>query len=114
MDLQLEYMAMPTWPPLAWLACCESGIPKVRVYHGTNVETTESFFCEAVWAGDYALGDIDETDIIAGSGGRLRAGEITFVSPGATVDRLQFLRNAGGIWTSNSLACLLAASGAEV
>ena len=84
------------------------------MYHGANVETTELFFCEAVWAGDYPLGAIDETDIIAGSGGRLRSGEITFVSPGATVDRLQFIRNAGGIWTSNSLVCLLAASGAEV
>ncbi len=72
------------------------------------------FFCEAVWAGEYALGAIDQTDIIAGSGGRMRSGEVTFVSPGSTVDRLQFKGMPNGVWLSNSLPCLLAASGAAV
>ncbi len=114
MVLRFEYTAIPTWPPLAWLAYCESGSPNIHVYHGTRVETTEVFFCEAVWAGDYALGAIDETDIIAGSGGRLRAGEVTFVSPGATVDRLQFMHFPHGVCVSNSLPCLLTASRADV
>jgi hypothetical protein len=114
MVVRFKYTAMPTWPLLAWLACCESGSASIRVYHGTQVETTETFFCEAVWAGEYALGAIDQTDIIAGTGGRMRPGEVIFVSPGSTVDRLQFMRIANGVWVSNSLPCLLAASGAAV
>jgi hypothetical protein len=114
MDPQFQYIPMPTWPPLAWLARCEPKSSQVRVYHGNGVETTDSIFCEAVWAGDYAQGDIDRTDIVAGSGARLRSGKITFVSPGSTVDRLQFAHNAGAVWVSNSLPCLLAATDATV
>lgn len=114
MALRFEYVAMPSWPPLAWLTYCERGNSNLRVHHGTQVELTESFFCEAVWAGDYTSGAIDETDIVAGSGGRLRGESAIFVSPGTTVDRLQFMRNERGVWVSNSLPCLLFASGANV
>ncbi len=54
------------------------------------------------------LGDFDLTDLIFGSGGRARDGHVVFVSSGTTVDRLQALAHDGGVWISNSLACLLA------
>jgi hypothetical protein len=84
------------------------------VFHGSRLETQEAFFAEAVWADTYAAGDLDATDIIAGSGGRLRGDRVTFVSSGSTVDRLNCLRDKDGVWISNSLACLLSAAGGEV
>ena len=50
------------------------------------------WFCEAIWDGIYSEGNLDQTDLIFGSGARCRADRITFVSSGATIDRLQFLQ----------------------
>jgi hypothetical protein len=108
--LRLEFVPVPQWPILAWLACCRRNSDVVTVYHGAHVECTTDWFCEAVWAGPYDQGGFDETDIVAGSGARLRDDRIIFVSPGATVDRLQSLETEDGHWVSNSLACLLEAT----
>jgi hypothetical protein len=110
--MQLEYTQMDNWPPLSWLAKGSVSQPSVKVFeifHGSRVETHKEWFCEAIWAGDYEAGDFDRTDIIFGSGGRLRGESVTFVSAGATVDRLHALQTQGQVWVSNSLACLLAA-----
>jgi hypothetical protein len=109
--LRFEFIAQPDWPMLAWLARCEASAP-VQIFHGNGIEVTFDWFCEAVWAGDYASGDFDCTDIVAGSGGRLRSNAVIFVSAGSTVDRLQWLRTGSTTWVSNSLACLAAATGA--
>jgi len=107
--VQLIYEPIRHWPPQAWLAECEGAT--VRIRHGLRVETTQDWFCEAVWAGHYEDGDFDRTDLVAGSGGRLRNGELTFVSSGATVDRLQVFHRDGAALVSNSLVCLLVAAG---
>jgi len=86
----------------------------VRVFHGGGVEIADEWFCEAVWAGDYAAGDFDLTDIIAGSGGRLRNGKVVFVSSGSTADRLVSLELEDCFWVSNSLSGLLAVLGADI
>ena len=52
------------------------------VAHGLGVETTPEWFCEAAWAGEYQRGDFDRTDIVAGTGGRIRNGTVVFVSAG--------------------------------
>jgi hypothetical protein len=101
------------WPPLAWLARLDTP-DTVSVLHGAAVETADDWFGEAVWDGEYAAGGIDRTDIIAGSGARRRGGALTFVSSGSTVDRLQTFTRGHTAWVSNSLACLLAAVGANV
>jgi hypothetical protein len=106
--LNLKFTEVPEWPPLAWLARCERTNPVITVFHGRQVEVAEEWFCEAVWAGDYASGSFDQTDIVAGSGGRLRDARMTFVSSGATVDRLNSLEAEDFVWVSNSLSCLLA------
>src|SRR4051812_15421913 len=93
-SLRLHFQRPESWPALAWLARCRRGEDVVEVIHGPRVETTPEWFCEAVWDGDYEAGDFDRTDIVFGSGGRARAGGITFVSSGATVDRLQALESA--------------------
>jgi hypothetical protein len=113
-QLNLQFKRVADWPPLAWLARCARSSPLITVFHGRQVETLDEWFCEAVWAGDYASGDFDRTDIIAGSGGRMRDGQITFVSAGSTVDRLNSLEAEDFVWVSNSLSCLLATLEARV
>jgi hypothetical protein len=112
--LRFKFVAQPHWPPLAWLARCEKTSPTVVIFHGPRVEVTDDWYCEAVWAGNYASGDFDQTDIVAGSGGRIRSDALDFVSSGSTIDRLQSLEADGAVWVSNSLACLMAAVGASV
>lgn len=111
--MRLEYHLEPAWPVQAWLAECHAD--RVLVRHGRRVETRDDWFCEAVWDGPFAAGDFDRTDIVAGSGGRLRDGRVIFVPAGATVDRLQSLTIPGGrTLVSNSLACLLCCAHARV
>lgn len=107
--MHFRYTRVPEWPPLAWLARCQRSKSSVAVLHGSRVEVTEDWFCEAVWAGAYESGDFDQTDIIAGSGGRLREERIIFVSSGSTVDRLQSMQVGDSLWVLNSLPCLLTA-----
>jgi hypothetical protein len=108
-DLQLQYVLVSEWPVLAWLARCELTTSVVTVFHGRQVEVCPEWFGEVIWDNESSLGGFDETDIVYGSGGRLRDGKITFVSPGSTVDRLSSVESRGVIWVSNSVACLLTA-----
>jgi hypothetical protein len=108
--IQLRFIRLDNWPPLAWLAHCRSGASVVDVIHGSRVENTHEWFCEAGWDGAYEDGDFDRTDLVFGSGGRVRNGLLTFVSSGTTVDRLQVIESAENVWVSNSLPCLLAVS----
>ena len=116
--MRLEYRLENDWPVQAWLAECHPD--RVVVRHGTRVETRGDWFCEAVWDGPFDRGDFDRTDVVAGSGGRLRGRAVTFVPSGGTVDRLQSmtLRGADGLpgamLVSNSLPCLVAAAGAKL
>ena len=116
--MRLEYRPEATWPVHSWLAECFED--RVVVRHGGRVETRADWFCEAVWDGPFEDGDFDRTDIVAGSGGRSRAGGVTFVPAGSTTDRLQSVALPPGTGAlpgrtlvSNSLACLLAVSGAK-
>lgn len=112
--MRFEFLPMPQWPPLTWLARCDRDSSTTVVAHGPAVETHPDWYCEATWAGDYQRGDFDQTDIVAGTGGRIRGGAVAFVSSGSTVDRLQAYQREGSAWVSNSLPCLLAAVGAEL
>jgi hypothetical protein len=113
MRIVLDYKLVGQWPVLSWLAVCESGSDRVLVLHGADVQTKRDWFCEAIWDGPYSEGNLDWTDLIYGSGARCRGGHITFVSSGATIDRLQHVERHGLILVSNSLACLLTISGLE-
>lgn len=105
--VQLEYIAVDHWPPLAWAAFCATGSNTIRVQHGPAVEVTAEFFCEAVWDGRFEDGEFDRTDLVSGSGGRVRSSEVCFVSSGSTIDRLLVHRTDHGAWVSNSLPCLM-------
>ncbi|MBW2313898.1 MAG: hypothetical protein JRH10_06880 [Deltaproteobacteria bacterium] len=108
----LQYREVEAWPPLAWLAVCESAHDDVLVLHGTQVEAHPEWFCEAVWDGEFEEGGFDQNDRVYGSGGRLREGRLRFVSCGVTFDRLHHVVRGGRTFVSNSLACL--ATGTEL
>jgi hypothetical protein len=93
---------------------CSPGGNTVTVLHGPEVEVAAEWLCEATWDGDFGAGDFDLTDIVAGSGARLRDGRVTFVSSGSTVDRLQAVSTGGRVLVSNSLPCLLQAAGGDL
>ena len=57
---------------LSWLAVCETGTDRVLVFHGQDVQTQPYWFCEAIWDGAYSDGNLDQTDLIFGSGARCR------------------------------------------
>jgi len=114
MRLRLQPVLEPDWPPLAWIACCDRANPVITVRHGPQVETREDWLCEAVWDGEFEAGDFDRTDLVFGSGIRLRDEGVVFVPAGVTVDRLQFLELGGTTWVSNSMACLLGVTGVNV
>ena len=112
--MRFEFEAVETWPPSAWIARCPRGADVIEVQHGSRVEVEAEWFCEAVWSGEYKSGDFDRTDLVFGSGARIRDGVVTFVSAGSTVDRLQSIQYKGALWISNSLVCLLEGVGGDL
>lgn len=105
--ITFEFILVPNWPCLAWLARCAKGSPKMTVFHGERVETRDEWFGEILWDGEFSTGGFDMTDIVCGSGARIRGDQVVFVPSGSTVDRINFMEEAGLAWVSNSLACLL-------
>src|SRR5438552_14536776 len=105
--MRLTTIPVREWPRLAWLAVCRCASTEVRCFIGAKVETADEWFSEAVWAGPHSQGDFDETDLVFGSGGRVRGDVAVFVSAGSTVDRLHVLERDDEAWISNSLPCLV-------
>jgi hypothetical protein len=87
------------------------GCETIEVLHGPMVETAQDWCVEAVWAGEFAAGDFDRTDLVFGTGVRCRGGKVVFVSSGTTDDRLWYCHHAGWWYVSNTLPGILAAAG---
>ena len=105
--MKINYKAVTEWPFLSWIAIIKNS-SELIVLHGSDVETKTEFFCEAVWDGEFIKGDFDNTDIVFGSGARVRGNEIHFVGSGSTLDRLHhYITPKNDIIVSNSLVCLL-------
>ena len=109
--LRFEYRVHPNWPSLSWLASFRLAESTIVLMHGSRMETRPDWFCEAVWDGPFEEGDFNRTDIVSGSGARLRGEHGVFVSSGSTVDRLQWIAHDGRHWLSSSTACLMSAVG---
>ena len=114
MGFSLHFHRVDEWPSHAWLARLKRRQLGGEVWHGAHVQIADEWFSEAVWDGSFEHGEFDATDIVAGSGGRVRGDEVRFVSSGSTVDRLQYLDDGDAIWVSNSLACLLSQTERQV
>lgn len=102
------------WPKLAWVASFKASGPDVDIYHGTHVETGDSWACEAVWDAEFDEAGFDLTDLVFGTGVRLREGMVVFVSAGTMMDRLWHCQSHNQFHVSNSLPCLLAQAGVSL
>jgi hypothetical protein len=102
-----RYRSNTALPSLAWLARLDWDGLELSVEHGPGVETHGDFFFEGAWAGDFAAGRPDETEVVFGTGCVVRATEVSFVSSLATTDYLYYVAS-GPLTVSNSLALLLA------
>ena len=100
-----------SWPKLAWVARLTPDTDTVVVYHGPRVEVGDEWAVEAVWAGNFAAGDFDRTDLVFGTGVRCRDDRVVFVSSGTVLDRLCYAQQADSWYISNSLPALLAVTG---
>ena len=79
--------------------------------HGCMVEIQPGWIVEGVWAGDYSEGDFDCTDLVYGTGIRIRNDGACFVSSASGVDRLWRCQKGQTWFVSNSLPALLATAG---
>ena len=102
--MRLKTIRVHEWPVLGWLAVCPASSDDVTAYIGDHVETCDEWFCEAVWDGSYADGGFDETDIVFGTGVRIRSDRVVFVPSGGPIERLSSLRTDDALYVSNSLA----------
>ncbi|MDO8891111.1 MAG: hypothetical protein Q7V00_04645 [Sulfurimicrobium sp.] len=109
--MQFVYSQIEGFPPLAWVASSQPGREEITVLHGRFVETRPHFFVEGAWAGDFAEGQIQNSDTVFGSGGVLGDEAVTFVSCTATTDYLYHSDDANHFVISNSLPLLLARLG---
>ena len=107
------FKAEPAWPKLSWIATWKRG-ERVRVRHGSRVETCDDWFGEIVWSGPYDAAQFHRTDLAYGSGCRAVDGALEFVSSGMTTDRLNWAVVDNTFYVSNSLVCLLSDLAAEL
>ena len=112
--MEISPKQVPQWPKLAWVAVFPDGAETIEVYHGPMVETASDWCVEAVWTGDFAAGDFDRTDLVFGSGVRIRDNRVIFVTSASGVDRLWYGSYAGLWYVSNSLPALLACADIEL
>jgi hypothetical protein len=108
---RLSRTIVPAWPKLAWVASTANGSSEIQVLCGPLVEKGDDWIAEAVWDGDFEKGDFDRTDLVFGTGIRVRDGAAVFVSSGTTFDRLLYCNRGNSWYFSNSLPALLAAAG---
>lgn len=86
----------------------------MTVFVGPGVEVNDDWLCEGIWDAPFAEGDFDRTDLVFGSGVRVRGDSVVFVSAGTTVDRLHAWEHGGEYHVSNSLPCLLSLAGGSL
>src|SRR3989454_9772382 len=73
-----------------------------------------SWLVEGVWDGEFRLGDFHTSDHFFGTGIRVAGDAVHFVPSSALVNRLVYCSHRGHVLVSNSLALLLAFTGAEL
>ena len=101
---RLVFREVPDWPKLSWLAAMKRGSDSVSVLHGPCVETNPAWCVEAVWVGRFPDGDFDSTDLVVGTGIRVRREGVLFISSGDTLNRLHCHEDGETIYIS--IPCL--------
>lgn len=109
----LDVEVDPSLSRQAWLARMKHGSGQLAVTCGPDVEHGKEWFFEGAWAGSFSTpGFLEEPAF--GTGARIDTAGVIFTPPDHVLDRLYLLRDGGGLWLSNSLAFLLARSGAAL
>lgn len=109
--MQFEFLPIAALPRLAWCAEWTARTELVSVRHGPWVETRGDWFAEGAWDGDFLTGGFLDATTLAGSGGRLRAGEVVFASSTNRLGRLYAVRAGERLVVSNSLVFALVRAG---
>ena len=78
------------------------------------VETSDDWIVEAVWAGEFHNGDFDRTDLVFGTGIRIRDDVVDFVTSGTTFEQLWYTTQQDVTYVANSLPALLAVADIEL
>ena len=104
---EFQFAADAALPMLAWIARIDTA-NHALIRHGSGVEVHGRFFAEAIWTGNFAQGELLQSDCLFGSGGEILPDGIGFASSIAITDWLfETIRN-GQVFVSNSLPLLLA------
>ncbi|MCK4785939.1 MAG: hypothetical protein KAV87_19440 [Desulfobacteraceae bacterium] len=106
--MKLKTILVSDWPKLAWIANFVRGTNCIHVLHGPRVEIDDDWCVEAVWTGDFTAGDFDKTELVFGTGVRVRDHRVFFVNAGTMLDRLYYCEHEGQFFVSNTLPGLLA------
>lgn len=107
MITKIDFVLCPTWPKLAWVAMLAPNRTEIKFFHGEMVEIRENWAVEAVWCGDFNDGDFDQTDLVFGTGMRVRESDVIFVSSATAVDRLWHTQVGEFFVVSNTLPGIL-------
>jgi hypothetical protein len=112
-QMKLNRRLVHDWPKLSW--CARVNNHELNVLHGPRVEAREDWIFEGTWTGDFEEGGFDQTvSAVVGTGLRVRNGTVSFATSMNSVDRLYYIEQTNEKIVSNSLACLLAVSGARL
>lgn len=101
-------------PKLGWVCVLNEGDILVKVYHGSMVEVAQDWIIEGVWDSQFQNGDFDHSNLVFGTGVRVRGDRMTFVSSSSMVDRLWVFCDGGNTYISNSLPCLMSKAGNDI
>src|SRR5438067_2469202 len=112
--LRLRYREVPRLPRLAWVATIDRAAGDVLVFHGSAVECREEWMVEGVWDAEFRSGGFHECPHFFGSGLRLADGCLYCVPSSALVNRLMYCVHRDRVLVANSLALLLAFTGATL
>ncbi len=112
--MRLDTRYRPGLPRLAWCAHAAAGSDTLRVDAGPWVDGASDWIFEGAWSGAFDAGEFHIAEHCMGSGVRIDPDGATFVGASHTSDRLFAVSTPAGVWVSNALAMLLAASGARL
>jgi hypothetical protein len=110
---QFKYDVSPTLPPLAWLATIDKLTVNARC--GSSVRITDQGFFEGTWSGPPGLDSIARQETIFGSGIVIDGRNLVIVTPAHILESLFMAHESDGrLLVSNSLVCLLVATGRQL
>lgn len=112
--MHFNYEKVEGLPALAWCVKVQTNSSAVAVSHGSGIDCREDFFYEGCWNGELTGTAFLSANICAASGAVIQDDKLFIVSQSNTLARLYGIRNARGLFMSNSMAFLLAASGETI